>query len=217
MRTKTLILTAVLGVVGAATASAQVYSVNTVGYVNVNLCPKFNLVANPLDNKTGNNVGNLFGTSLPDGSTIFKYNCPPGSYENSNTYDSTFGGWGDAAQTLAPGVGFWLYLDGGAAKTVTFVGDVMQGTLTTDLCKGFNLVGSKVPQAGALQAALGYTPADGDIIFQWDCTNQKYKDSSSYDSTFGGWSPADPMIAVAEGFWVYKEAASAWTRTFTVQ
>ena len=47
MRTKTLILTAFVGALGIAGASAQVYSVNAVGYVNKSLPKGFSIVANP--------------------------------------------------------------------------------------------------------------------------------------------------------------------------
>ena len=47
MRTKTLLLTAVLGIASAASSMAQaVYSVNVVGYVNLTLKRGFNAVAN---------------------------------------------------------------------------------------------------------------------------------------------------------------------------
>lgn len=211
---------------GAATASAQVYSVNVVGYVNKELVPKFNLVANPLDNKAGNNVENLFGDTLPNGTGIYKWNCPPGSYEATNYYSTDFdptGVWDDPAQVLAPGTGFWLNLAGTANKTTTFVGDVMQGmgadALVIPLCNGFNLVGSKVPQAGKLQADLGYVPSNGDAVYQWDATTQKYKPTSIYSTDFnpaGEWDPADPDIAVAEGFWLKTQAAGQWKREFKV-
>lgn len=51
MRTKTLLIAAVVGAVSMATALAQeVTSVNAVGYVNKELAPGFNLISNPLSN-----------------------------------------------------------------------------------------------------------------------------------------------------------------------
>jgi len=203
-----------LGLVVAATVSAQVYSVNVVGYVNCELKPGFNLIANPLDNKnTGDNtVGNLFGTGLPDGSCVYKYVCP--AYKPANCYSTLFG-WDDATMTLAPGEGAFVYIPGTASVTVTFVGDVKQGQLTTDLCKGFNMVSSQVPQAGKLQADLGYTPADGDAIYKHN-KGAGYAATVTFSTLFG-WDPADPDIAVAEAFWAYRETAGSWARSFTVQ
>src|SRR5689334_13849488 len=79
MRTKTLLLTAALSAAGIATSMAQaVYSVNAVGYVNTTLVPGFNLVSNPLDNKTGNTIQNLFGTgvqgTIPNNLTVYYFN-----------------------------------------------------------------------------------------------------------------------------------------------
>lgn len=214
MRTKTVLLTAALGVVGAATVSAQVYSVNTVGYVNSELKPGFNLIANPLDNKAanGNTVGNLFGTALGDGATVYKF--VSGAYEVANGFTDLFG-WEKADQTLAPGEGAFVFISGAAAKTVTFVGDVMQGTLVIDLKKGFNMVSSKVPQAGKLQADLGYVPADGDTVYQHN-RGAAYKVANGFTTLFG-WGEGDPDIAVGEALWISKEAAGTWTREFTVK
>ena len=50
MRTKTLLLTAIVGALGFTAAQAQVYSVNAVGYVNKSIPSGFSIVANPLNN-----------------------------------------------------------------------------------------------------------------------------------------------------------------------
>lgn len=71
-----------------------------------------------------------------------------------------------------------MFIQGAATdQTITFVGEVPQGNLKTALKKGLNLVGSQVPQAGKLTADLKLTGSDGDIVFQWDSSTQKYKDS----------------------------------------
>jgi hypothetical protein len=82
------------------------------------------------------------------------------------------------------------------------------------LVAGLNLVASKVPQAGKLTADLGYTPADGDIVFQWDVAAQTYKQPNAFD--FGAWTGGEPTIAVGEGFFLQKGAAGTWTRNFSV-
>jgi hypothetical protein len=48
MRTKTLLLTAALAVAGLSSASAQVYSVNAVGYINLSLPKGFSMICNQL-------------------------------------------------------------------------------------------------------------------------------------------------------------------------
>ena len=95
MRTKLLLSAAVLGVAGMLTASAQVYSVNVVGYVNVDLVPGFNLIANPLDNTTGNDLNTLIPTA-EFGAAVY-------AYDGSNFVPSTYFGTWDPNLELAPG------------------------------------------------------------------------------------------------------------------
>ena len=216
MRTKTALLTAALGLVGAATVSAQVFSVNVVGYVNSELKGGWNLIANPLDNTgtDGNTVAKLFGTALPDGSAVYKFDNATGRYLNTVSYTSLFG-WSDTAMTLTPGQGAFVWVEGTAAVTITFVGDVKQGTLTTPLSAGFNMVSSQVPQAGKLVADLGYVAADGDTVYQ-HTRGGGYAEANGFTGLFG-WSGGEPTVAVGEAFWIQKEAAGSWDRTFSVQ
>jgi hypothetical protein len=210
MRTQILLLAA-LGVAGSATTMAQVYSVNAVGYVNVPLKPGYNLVANPLDNKEGNTVVKL----LPavDGIAVYKY--VNGNYENTNAYSDLFAAWDNPDQTLAPGEGAFIFNPTAADITVTFVGEVIQGdTITTPLIAGFNMVSSKVPQAGKLQADLKYTPVDSDTVYRY-INGTGYDNTADFSDLFG-WSPEDPQVNVAQAFWLFKGAAGSWTRCFKV-
>jgi hypothetical protein len=210
MRTKTLLLAAAFSAVGAATAMAQVYSVNAVGYVNIALKPGFNLITNPLDAGADNTVVKLFA-GLNGFARIFTY--APGTGFNVNEYD---GEWANTNQVLVPGQGFFLYVTN--AQTVTFVGEVKQGNLSTPLTAGYNLVASQVPQAGKIQTDLGLVPADGDQVLTFNADTQRYK-VYTYDG--GEWlsdspTPVEPTIAVGEGVWVRKGNAGSWTRNFSV-
>jgi hypothetical protein len=216
MRTKTLLLTAALSAAGIATSMAQVYSVNAVGYVNTPLAKGFNLITNPLDNKAGNTIQNLFGTipNIMNGFTVYKF--ANGQFTTPAQYDDLsldFEPPTAGAQVIAPGEGVFAFNPGPAALTVTFVGDVPQGTLNRDLPKGFSLVGSAVPQAGTV-STLGYTPAEGDVFYQFDEANQKYLTPKSFD--LGSWDPAEPSLDVGEAAFVFKETAGSWNRTFNV-
>jgi hypothetical protein len=221
MRTKTILLTAALVAAGAVTASAQVYSVNAVGYVQETLMPGFNLVANPLDasNNGGNVVSNLF-TSVPDGTTVYTYDPSTSAYSIS-TYSSggPFGaGWSTPDMTVAPGGGAFVYVPGTDNVTVTFVGEVEQGQLSNPLPQGFAIASSMVPQAGAVSTDLGYPAADGDTIYTFDASTQGYSVYTySSGGPFGaGWSPSEPQMTVGQAFWSLKAAAADWTRNFTV-
>ena len=206
MRTKTLLVAAALGAVGVTSAVAQVYSVNAVGYVNKSLKAGFNLIANPLDaGATGNTVEKLLA-GVPEGTSVYTY--VPGTGYVINTLE--FGEWTDKAQVLAPGKGFFVSVT--ADTTVTFVGEVKQGSLSTPLASGFNLVASQVPQAGKLQADLKYTPADGESVYTY--ANPGGYTISSFD--FGAWDPSEPTVGVADGLWISTTAAKSWDRTFSV-
>jgi len=209
MRTQLILTTAVLGVAGSLGASAQVYSVNAVGYINVTVpAGKLALVANQL-NAGGNKIGEVIPTAA-EGTIVFRYAAGAGF--TGNGYE--FGAWSIADMSLAPGAGFFIQNNTAAAQTFTFVGEVPQGNLSTALSAGLNLTGSQVPQAGKLSTDLGYTAAEGDIIYQWDIDGQKYKAPNGFE--FGSWSLGEPTVAVGEGFFLQKGAAASWNRTFSV-
>lgn len=208
MRTKTLILTAALGAFGAASAMAQVYSVNAVGYINVSVPAGFSMIANQLNASPDNTLATLM-PSPPDGTTVYKYT---GTTYKIYTYLQLLGGWDDGTGTLNPGEGAFILNPGTAPFTVTFVGEVPQGTLTTHLPAGFAIVSSQVPQSGQLDTVLGYPPADGDTIYFF--RNGTYS-ISTYLQLLGGWDTA-PSPNVGEAFWSLKAAAADWTRTFSV-
>lgn len=210
MRTKTLLLSAAVGAAGLLAASAQVYSVNSVGYVNLAIPPGFSMIANPL-NAADNTIGALFDpakTGLPDGTTIYKFNSSTGQY-SVNVLD--FGAWANPSDTLNPGEGAFIR-NVGPATTITFVGEVMQGTLTQSLPQGFSIQASQVPQSGQLDTDLGFPAVDGDTVFMFVNSTGQY---SVHAFDFGAWN-VPPVPAVGESFFVQKIAAATWTRNFSV-
>jgi len=217
MRTKTLLLIAAACAAGAVSSMAQVYSVNAVGYVNKTVAAgQFALISNPLNAAT-NTVNALF-TPVPDGFQVYIY--VPGKGYAVGTYDSLSEGFipdavGNAQVT--PGMGVFVKNPPGAATTVTFVGEVPQGTLTTQLVAGLQIVSSQVPQAGNAKS-LGLQGADGDQIYIWDTSSQKYQ-SSTFDALDNDWSPkleTLKQLDVGDAFFLKKVAAGTWTRTFSV-
>jgi hypothetical protein len=210
MRTKTLVLAAVLSAASVASSLAQVYSVNAVGYVNKTLVPGFQLIANPLDNKAvnGNTISNLF-LGLPEGTIIY-----PFTGTTFQTIGFEFGEWSNPNFVLNPGDGVFIFIPGTANLTVTFVGEVKQnnpGPLVNPIPKGLSIRASQVPQAGLLQADLKYVPEEGDIVYLYDTGTKTYK-TRSYE--FGAWS-AEPNLAIAESFFLSSPNAKSWTRDFT--
>jgi len=217
MRTKTLLLTAALTAAGIATAKAQVYSVNAVGYVNTPLIKGYNLISNPLDNKAanGNQIKSLFA-SLPGGSQVFRFTGTGFQLAEINPITGEVEGPA-ATAVVEPGDGVFVFIpnDAPANVTVTFVGEVKTGSLSTPIPAGYSIKSSQVPQAGAATGVLGFPAADNDQIFRFNESTQKYE-------TFGfttllGWDPSDPTIEVGEAFFVNNlGAAKNWTRTFNI-
>jgi hypothetical protein len=189
---------------------AQVYSVNVVGYVNVGLAPGFNMICNPLDAES-NAVTDLMPAI--DGLGVYKFDSATGNYLIA-TYLELLGGWSGDTFDINPGEGVFVN-NPGDATTVTFVGEITEGTKSIDIPQGFSIRSSIVPQAGALVSTLGFPQADGDTVFMFGAAIQDYV-SYSYLELLGGWSPSEPNLEVGDAFFVNKPVAATWSRDFTV-
>jgi hypothetical protein len=227
MRTKTLLLAAVLGVASLSSSMAQVYSVNAVGYVNQTFSKAgFYIIANPLNN--GNNQVGTIIANPPDSTTIYRFNSATGFgdalvyVQGAGWFNST----GAATDVLAPGEAFFIQFPAGATYplTLTFVGDVPQGSLTnpvTIAANKFSLIASQVPvSAGLSQAIMNFPAADGDTVYFFDGATQGYKDSIGFVQGAGWFDSTgakDPTPAVGEGFFLFSGASTSrtWTRSFT--
>ncbi len=234
MRTKTLLLTAAIVAAGAAGSIAQsVYSVNAVGYVNVTLLPGFNLISNPL-NGTNNVIGTIIPTA-PNGASIARWSVANQGFLPSDTYfefapNDPANGWYDAGFAISttvinPGQGFFIQ-NPGASATITFVGEVPQGSLSNPIGANFGFYSSIVPQSANL-LTIGFPGVNGLTYTTWNAASQGYGSSLTYfefapndpangfyDGSFN-LTPAVP--AVAQGFLVFNPSgAASWNRTFTV-
>jgi hypothetical protein len=230
MRTKTLLLAAVLGVATVATSLAQVYSVNVVGYVNKTFANAgFYIVANPL--KAGGNTISEVIPTAPDATAIFRFTSAGGFADSISYVEGA--GWftptGPSTDVLAPGEAFFIYIDPSATLpvTMTFVGEVPQGDLTNPVsipAGKFALIASQVPiKAGLGEAIMGFPAADADTVYFFDGATQGYKEAYSYVDGAGwyqGAAQSDPSPDVGEGFFLYADtsapATRTWTRTFNV-
>jgi hypothetical protein len=216
MRTKTMLLSALLGALGSVSVHAQnVYSLNTVGYINVTMAPGFNIVACPLisapDPITGTN--NTIGTLFPDGSgqikgaTVWEFSpSTPGGYitdtaatkSNPNT-----NGWVEGGQiTVLPGQAVWFDNPFTTNLTFTFVGQVSTGSNQPNpLYNGFNLVSSILPMSG-------------------DLTTNTLSDFTTNPAviTYNGLTYTNPVNTptAADVVWVYSPAITNYvTSTFS--
>lgn len=214
MRTKALLGLAALAA-GAMTAAAQssVYSLNVVGYYNVPVeAGKLVMIANQL-NTTNNTLSSLL-PSVPAGSQLYKFNGGYSIYQ-MDEFDPVWTPAGAGDVTLNPGEG--AFFRSPVATTLTFVGEVLQGSLTNTLPIGsLAMRSSMVPQAGTANA-LGIPGEAGDQLYTWTAANGfKIHQFDEFDPV---WIP-EPNISVGEAFFYRKSPTSTknqWVRDFTVQ
>jgi len=209
MRTKTLLLAAVLSAGGVASSLAAVYSVNAVGYVNVTLTAGLNLICNPLKVTAGNDLNHVLPLSDTDlGTTVYTYDT---SFHSASYLGAAVGCLPNL--TVAPGQGFFISI--AAAQTVTFVGEVPQGADSNiPVRNGLSLISSPVPQSLVLDA-MQFPAESGDTVYFYRGTPKGYVNASFLAGV--GWLPPENATpAVGEGFWSSKATAGTWTRDFSV-
>jgi hypothetical protein len=247
MRTKTLALSALLGMIGSASLVAQtnVYSVNAVGYINVSISTGFNIITCPLQcfNSTGaadnsvSNILNNYGGTLT-GSTVEFY-IPGSGYSIDSAVNPAqkhpvepIQGWANlGTNQMNPGVGLWFQSP--SNYTLTFVGQVPQGSLTNMLQSSLNLVGSAVPVSGDIitnsisaltnynigDAFEMYDPVDGysgGIGGIYNVASSKHIPGTGYMNDF---SPGDPITYyVSQGFWYVNSTGTpiTWVENFSI-
>jgi hypothetical protein len=228
MRTKTLLGAAVLAAGIASTmAQSNVYSLNVVGYYNIPVTANVKLiVANQLAVTPGGTSDTLSNTlpypGVPAAANMFKY--VNGGFQNSFLDDVDLI-WEPNA-SFVPGEGGFFVSP--VNTTITFVGEVLQGSLTNKLPAGIKvLTASIVAQQGLVSTDLGVPADPGDNIFYWRKTspggNPAYV-NYFYDDVDLAWEQNGNMIeptnSVGEGMFYIKSATGThtnWIRNFTVQ
>jgi hypothetical protein len=238
MRTKTILLSALLGTLGSIAVMAQstnVYSLNAVGYVNVTVLPGFNIVSCPLIASPNNMIGNVLNNSANQYKKVqvYQWIAATGTFTNDEASTSLAdangftNGWEYGGFiTLNPGQAMWVQNPNLTNLTFTFVGTVPSGSLTNPIVTGFNMISSILPTSGDLvtNSLTDFSGANGatkrDQIYVWDPTIQNY-DTYSY-AVATGWTSnsiaQDPLIPnVGEGFWYQTgNAGISWVENFSV-
>src|ERR1700722_10319344 len=199
MRTKTILLSALLGSLGSVSLMAQstnVYSLNAVGYINVTVQPGFNIISCPLIASPDNTINTL----LTNGNGAFK-KWQYWGFSPSTGYKEELGiatGWnGGGTSVLAPGQAAWLFNPGANPSNIIFVGTVPSGTLTNTLtASSFNLVGSILPTSGDLvtNPLMNFkTATKKDQVWMYTAgTGGGYKETVA---TASSWTAGDPVQA----------------------
>ena len=204
-------------------AQSNVYSLNVVGYYNITVgTGQKVMIANQL-NTTNNTIGALLAPPMVgDGDHLFKFN---GATFDTYLYSDFDAQWDpNPAATLNPGEA--AFFQPVAARTLTFVGEVLQGQLVNTLPISQKVMRSSiVPQQGGVSSVLGVPYDDGDHLFVYntkqDGTDNFYT-TYIYSSFDGQWDPTEPIVNVGQGFF-YTKASTAnpanaqWIRNFTVQ
>lgn len=230
MRTKSLVLAAVLSAAGVASSLAQVYSVNVVGYINLTLSPGLNLITVQLKG-TNQNVNTLLGSTSPviaENSLLFTWNAAGQRYDNAQI--SGGGIWYDpgsgnpSSVTLSPGQAFFIQNAGTANVTLTLVGEVPTGPNAVSIANGLGFYGDPAPVSQDI-LTNGFPVADNDLLYTWNTAGQRWNNAligagptpgpaAWYDS---GGLPVVVAPLVGQGFVVSHAGATTWNRTFTVQ
>lgn len=192
-----------------------------VGYVNLTATNGYTLAVNPLD--TGSyNILNVI-PSAPDGTRVWLWNPTNQLFDPPSTFISANANW-TLNLSLPPGRGFVVHSP--STFFITFVGEVLQGSLTNFLAgtNKLTLVGSKVPVGGNLTQHLLFPGSDGDVVSVYPPVNQRYLDGYTYLSGYGWLDPQGvvgtngPSINVANSFFIrHRGPDTNWVRNFTVQ
>jgi len=237
---KTLLIAAAALAASAITSQAQVYSQNIVGYVNIpETANGFSLEAPALDmdgTGTNNTLASLFPAPAL-GDNLYLYSASAGQYQlyqythkainhvqTTNWFDPN----GNVASTFKINPGQSYFYNAAVAETNTYVGVVLQGTLTNPnvpVAGGFALVSSQVPLAGGLTSTLGYVPTLGDNVYLYQggayALYQYTHKAINHVQTTNWFDPNgnvnEPQIAVGQGFWLNPVGTTTWTEVFTAQ
>jgi hypothetical protein len=221
MRTKTLLIAAAALAATVISSQAQVYS-GVVGYVNV-AAPsgQFVFLNNPLT--TGNDVISNVVQNVPGGTTVDIWN---GSGFDLLTYSALSHSWkiGTLATNtypLPPGKGF--FLTASANTNVTFIGSTLispgsGASITNTVVNSLQAVGNLIPISDAVTNASTFDllVPGGTTLQQWSVANQTFS-LFTYSSLSHNWkigtSITNPVIGVAEGFFIQPPTTTNWVET----
>jgi len=225
MRTKTLLIAAAALAAGILASSAQTYSQNIVGYVNVTApVGQYNLLCNPLT--TGNDVLTNVLQGVPGGSflqlwngagyTPYQWKGSPKHWVNLN--DSSIGD----NIALPPGIGF--FYASATSTNLIFVGTVDAttggGTATNALSLGYAAVGSMIPYGDVVTnaATFNLTVGGGSTIQIWDpvavaFTPYQWKGGLHTWQNLNTSVNTNPTVNVGQGFFISPNVATNWIQT----
>jgi len=227
MRTKALVCAAALAAsIACSMAQANVYSLNVVGYYQVTMpAGEFTLIANQLD--TGNNYLSNVIPAVSLNTAIYPWSegvwGAPAVYARVG-HSGTVGSWGASGAMPMP-LGACFIANDPNADTLTFVGTVLQGSLTNAQAwtpGAIQFSADQVPMAGGITSNLGVQPEINDALYTM--SGGVFGAPAVYarvghSGTVGSWG-TEPQIAVGQGFGYVKSPTGVnllWTQNFTVE
>jgi len=230
MRTKVLLGAAALAASASFAVAQNVYSLNVVGYINLNLTNGYNLVANQLDldgTMTNNTIQSVFGTNgavIPNLTKVSFYDAQNTIF-NTATFSATSQRWNNAAANpgLKPGQGVFVQIPGtsGTSVPITMVGQVIQGTNPVTMYPALQLMSIIPPISVGVQTVMGIPAARLDKIQEYvpGGNNTGFFVGHTYNGTT--WSGGEPTPAVGEAFYYVPTlnvtTNRTWTQVFNVQ
>jgi hypothetical protein len=219
MRTKTMLLSALLGTLGSVSLMAQstnVYSLNAVGYITVTIPTGFSTISCPLITSPDNSLNTLFPASNAALKGVKFYLWTNGGYSSAAAYTTKWVSGGEFQ--LTPGAAGFFNNTTGVPITNTFVGTVPSGG-TNLLYPGYNLVGSILPVDGLINTNLLNFNGQvaGDKVYQYNSvTGYGTADAVKLNGT---WTTVPDLTSLAEGFFYYNSTTttnSSWVEVFNV-
>ncbi|MFO1487182.1 MAG: hypothetical protein U1F65_01775 [Verrucomicrobiota bacterium] len=209
---------------GIASASAQVYSANVVGYYNVTVPANgYALVANQLTNSANNDINVVLASGFKSdvnavqnttlylwtGSTYNIYQYFTGAdADNWFVLSGSVNGWYDSVGNLASaqfkqGTGSFIYNPSGTAITNTIVGQVPQGNFSRTIKTGFDTYSVIPPISTNIDSTIGF-PGTSDVNGNNNDTIYIYNPGVGY-SIFQYFTGSD-----ADNWFVLSGSVNGW-------
>jgi hypothetical protein len=232
---KTLLLAAAALALSGISSQAQVYSQNIVGYANVTTpnSGSFYSVAVPFKMGVSNGANEVFGSSLPEFSSILVWDAGAQTFNFYQTFSGSATGWADSgfadAQPPTLPVGKAFFLNPSAPVTNTFAGAIVVNVGTSNNMAlpssgVFYMVSPTVPYAGSVTNGnnssggvnLNGLPEFSSLLI-WDSVVQNYTFVQTFSGSATGWADSGfadvpvPTLSVGQGFFINLSAPYTWT------